>query len=65
MFTYPRMFSLHDMGGEVGLPLGEGGEGEEGEAEGILTAGRRRVRLPNLLNLSYERLSSAGESCTC
>ena len=60
LFTYPRMFSLHDMGGDVGLPLGEAGEGDEAEADGLLTAGRRRVRLPNLLNLSYERLSSAG-----
>lgn len=52
-FIYPRMFSIHDMAMDAGLP-------SDNADDEVLTAGPMRVRLPALLNLSYERLSSAG-----
>jgi protein transport protein SEC24 len=60
VFIYPRMFSIHDMGNDIGVPSdNQVVEGEEGVEE-IPTAGTNRVRLPAILNLSYERLSSSG-----
>jgi protein transport protein SEC24 len=55
VFIYPRMFSIHDMGVDIGLPSDNPDENEE-----IPTAGPNSVRLPAILNLSYERLSSSG-----
>lgn len=52
-FIYPRMFSIHDMPMDAGL-VSDG----DANAEEVMTAGH--VRLPALLNLSYERLNSAG-----
>lgn len=52
-FIYPRMFSIHDMAMDAGLP-------SDNADDDVLIAGPLRVRLPTLLNLSYERLSSAG-----
>lgn len=53
VFIYPRMFSLHDLSNEAGLP------GDSGEEE-VSTAGPFRTRLPGILNLSHERLQSDG-----
>jgi protein transport protein SEC24 len=58
VFIYPRMFSIHDMGHEAGLPC-DNVHGEHGD-EMIATAGPFHVRLPAILNLSYERLQTAG-----
>lgn len=58
VFIYPRMFSIHDMGHDAGLPC-DNVQGEHGE-DMIATAGPFHVRLPAILNLSYERLSQAG-----
>ena len=54
---YPRMFSIHDMPSDVGLPSDNADDGDE-----CPTAGPFRVRLPSILNLSYERLQSDGMS---
>jgi protein transport protein SEC24 len=58
VFIYPRMFSIHDMGHEAGLPC-DNVHGEHGD-EMIATAGPFHVRLPAILNLSYERLQTSG-----
>ncbi|CAM9935481.1 unnamed protein product [Ascophyllum nodosum] len=51
-FTYPRMFSLHDMDEDVGLPL------KEGQGSDLVpTAGKSAIKLPEVANLSRERLS--------
>ena len=55
MFIYPRMFSIHDMGADIGLPSDNADDADE-----CPTAGPFRVRLPSILNLSYERLQSDG-----
>eukprot|EP00981_Chlorochromonas_danica_P001118 scaffold247_cov172-Ochromonas_danica.AAC.33 len=52
-FIYPRMFSIHDMAMDAGLP-------SDNADDDALVAGPLRVRLPQLVNLSYERLSSGG-----
>lgn len=54
VFIYPRMFSIHDMGADIGVPSDNAGDDD------VPTAGPNRVRLPSILNLSYERLSSSG-----
>jgi protein transport protein SEC24 len=54
VFVYPRMFSIHDMGADAGLPTNEGDEGEGP------VAGPYGIRLPSILNLSNERLASDG-----
>ncbi|CAM9383976.1 unnamed protein product [Scytosiphon promiscuus] len=54
-FTYPRMFSLHDMDEDAGLPLPEGVEGDP-----TPTAGTDDIKLPEVSNLSAERLSPEG-----
>jgi len=56
VFIYPRMFSIHDMGAEIGLPADNAGD----EGDDCPTAGPFRVRLPSILNLTYERLQSDG-----
>mmetsp|Transcript_15575 Transcript_15575/g.31443 ORF Transcript_15575/g.31443 Transcript_15575/m.31443 type:complete len:1061 (-) Transcript_15575:340-3522(-) len=53
VFIYPRMFSIHDMTTDTGLP-------SDNADEDCPTAGPNQVRLPSILNLSYERLSSNG-----
>ena len=53
VFIYPRMFSIHDMSTDTGLPC-------DNADDDCPTAGPNQVRLPSILNLSYERLSSNG-----
>ena len=52
IFVYPRMFSVHDMAQDSGIP--------SDSAEDTLVAGPSRVRLPAILNLSHERLATDG-----
>jgi protein transport protein SEC24 len=52
IFIYPRMFSIHDMPADTGIP--------SDSAEDTLVAGPERIRLPAILNLSHERLASEG-----
>lgn len=52
VFIYPRMFSIHDMPLDAGTPVDN--------AEDIPTAGLARIRLPSILNLCHERLTSEG-----
>lgn len=52
VFIYPRMFSVHDM------PMDAGTSSDN--ADDVPTAGENRVRLPTILNLSHERLTSEG-----
>lgn len=67
-FIYPRLFSLHDMSSEVGLPdelrdgegVSDGDDGDSGSGSGSSTVGPLHLRLPSLLNLSHERLCSEG-----
>lgn len=47
-YIYPRMFSIHDMTTDTGLPC-------DNADEDCPTAGPNQVRLPSILNLSYER----------
>eukprot|EP00752_Nemacystus_decipiens_P003181 g2944.t1 len=54
-FTYPRMFSLHDMDEDVGMPRPEGLDEDT-----IPTAGSDGIKLPEVSNLSAERLSPEG-----
>jgi protein transport protein SEC24 len=54
VFIYPRMFSIHDMGNDIGIPS------DNPDQDDVPTAGPNHVRLPAILNLSYERLSSSG-----
>jgi protein transport protein SEC24 len=53
VFIYPRMFSIHDMDSDIGLAC-------DNADEDAPTAGPLQVRLPSILNLSYERLVSEG-----
>jgi hypothetical protein len=48
VFIYPRMFSIHDMTTDTGLP-------SDNADDECPTAGPNQVRLPSILNLSYER----------
>lgn len=43
------MFSVHDMSADTGLPSDNAGDDD------VPTAGPSQVRLPAILNLSYER----------
>ncbi|CAE7651933.1 unnamed protein product, partial [Symbiodinium microadriaticum] len=52
VFIYPRMFSIHDM------PMDAGTSSDN--ADDVPTAGVNRVRLPAILNLSHERLTTDG-----
>jgi protein transport protein SEC24 len=53
IFIYPRMFSIHDMAADAGIP--------SDSAEDLTqVAGPMRVRLPAIVNLSHERLASDG-----
>ncbi len=53
VFIYPRLFSIHDMSTDIGLP-------SDNADDECPTAGPFQVRLPAILNLSYERLASDG-----
>ena len=55
-FVYPRMFSLHDMSSNAGLPSNT--EPAEGEEEKY--AGQDCIELPKVLNLTVDRLASNG-----
>jgi protein transport protein SEC24 len=56
VFLYPRMFSLHTMPDNAGLPLKNGEE----EVEGEMYEGEDQIRMPPLVNLSAENLTSNG-----
>jgi protein transport protein SEC24 len=56
-FIYPRMFTIHDMGDNVGY-TSEEEPGNESPSE--LTAGREQIVLPPVVNLSIENLTSNG-----
>jgi len=51
VFIYPRMFSLHNIDDDVGLPS---------ENAEDMVAGLNRIKLPGILNLSSDRLTSDG-----
>jgi len=55
-FVHPRMFSLHDMSPGAGLPsnAAPSSEGED------MVAGQDRIELPQVLNLTVDRLASNG-----
>ncbi len=52
-FIYPRMFSLHNMPQDAGLSLSS-------PAEPTPTAGNKNVKLPPIMTLSAERLTTDG-----
>eukprot|EP00970_Alexandrium_tamarense_P007425 scaffold1361_cov269-Alexandrium_tamarense.AAC.5 len=53
-YVYPRMFSLHDMSPNAGLPSNT----DEDDDEKV--AGIDRIELPRVLNLTIDRLASNG-----
>jgi protein transport protein SEC24 len=55
-FVYPRMFSLHDMSPNAGIPSNS--EPAEGEEEKF--AGPDFIELPEVMNLTVDRLTSNG-----
>ncbi|GMF42993.1 unnamed protein product [Phytophthora fragariaefolia] len=55
VFIYPRMFALHNMPPEAGLPA----EDEAG-AESAEDSGAKSIVLPPVINLSIERLQCDG-----
>ncbi|GAX25112.1 protein transport protein SEC24 [Fistulifera solaris] len=55
-YVYPRMFEIHNMGQSSGLPS----EDSVNESDEDRTAGRNRILLPPVANLSVERLTSDG-----
>eukprot|EP00573_Skeletonema_grethae_P010464 CAMPEP_0201698312 /NCGR_PEP_ID=MMETSP0578-20130828/18349_1 /ASSEMBLY_ACC=CAM_ASM_000663 /TAXON_ID=267565 /ORGANISM="Skeletonema grethea, Strain CCMP 1804" /LENGTH=1230 /DNA_ID=CAMNT_0048184805 /DNA_START=24 /DNA_END=3716 /DNA_ORIENTATION=- len=52
-FVYPRMFSLHNMSSTAGLPSANGADDDK-------VAGKTRIELPNVLDLTIDRLASNG-----
>jgi protein transport protein SEC24 len=76
VFIYPRMFSIHDMSHDAGLPSDnqlqsqqqqqsssssqQQSQSQQPVTDDCATAGPLHVRLPAILNLSYERLTSMG-----
>lgn len=56
-FTYPRMFTLHDMEETAGLPLAIGDNTEE---RPVPTAGKDSIKLPPVANLSADRVVTEG-----
>lgn len=54
-FMYPRMFSIHDMSSSAGLPF----EGNPDESD-VQLAGREGILLPQVVNLTCERLVPNG-----
>ncbi|CAI5745957.1 unnamed protein product [Peronospora destructor] len=55
VFIYPRMFALHNMPPEAGLPAGE-----DQATDGIDVASATSIVLPPVINLSIERLQCDG-----
>lgn len=55
VFIYPRLFSLHNLPPDAGLPLPEGAEVADKSV-----AGKDRIVLPPVINLSIERLQCDG-----
>jgi len=55
-YAYPRMFSIHDMPAEAGLPISD----PSAALDPNMTAGINKIRLPSLVNLSRERLQTQG-----
>jgi protein transport protein SEC24 len=51
-FLHPRLFGVHDMDQQAGMP--------SVDDDAPHTAGRDKIVLPDLLNLSIDRLSSEG-----
>lgn len=66
VFIYPRLFSLHDISTDVGMPLDIPSEEdfslspEYDGSDSMLTTGDNQIKLPSLLNLSADRLTSDG-----
>jgi protein transport protein SEC24 len=58
-YIYPRMFSIHDMDPDAGFPVTEDTKHNDEDTDSI-TAGRSKVMLPQVVNLSVERLTSDG-----
>jgi len=56
-YIYPRMFSIHDMDPSAGLPSVDSVKVDDKSPS---TAGRNRVLLPKIVNLSVDRLTSEG-----
>jgi len=56
-FIYPRLFSIYDMGDNVGYSVEDLPDGGGDDA---VVAGRNRILLPEVLNLSADNLSSNG-----
>ena len=52
-FIHPRLYAIHDMDDQVGLP-------SDDDDDEVNTAGREKIVLPGAINLSVERLSSEG-----
>jgi len=52
-FVYPRMFSLHNMSSNAGLPSANGADDDK-------VAGKTRIELPSVLDLTIDRLASNG-----
>lgn len=57
VFVYPRMFSIHDMVDDCGLPVDNN---ELLNDPSIQYAGPDHIKLPNILNLSQDRLDPNG-----
>jgi protein transport protein SEC24 len=55
-FIYPRMFSIHDMSDNVGLPVEE----TPIQIDDDIVAGRNRIKLPQIVPLSVDHLTSSG-----
>ena len=55
-FIHPRLFSIHDMDSQAGLPAND----DVDEDDNIETSGRNMILLPQAINLSVESLSSEG-----
>jgi len=55
-FIHPRLFSIHDMNSQAGLPLNEDDDKDATQQ----TAGRNMILLPEGKSLSVESLSSQG-----
>ncbi|CAM9940112.1 unnamed protein product, partial [Chrysoparadoxa australica] len=59
-FIYPQLFSLHDMPADAGLPVGKQPNGKPAEEGSGGDGNTTSIKLPPVLNLSAERLSSEG-----
>lgn len=57
-YIYPRMFSIHDMDAIAGKTSTVETDGEGDDS--AIVAGRNRVVLPKVVNLSIDKLSSGG-----